>query len=204
MSISNVFKSSVVLALLACFVFAMPAQATSNNSIECSVKMVGSSNSYGKPESRWILNDDGTVTGTLKVTGDEDCRQTVTLAAWEAPDADKGMPYDEQKLVDHITKTFRAGTHTMSIKLPMCFYQIDMVRGSKVTGENGLPVYPSVDMMGSLHGGTTGCKTPEVPKTPETPQELPKTGAGSNILLFAMSATILGTTFKYFRQLRTA
>jgi hypothetical protein len=95
----------------------------------------------------------------VKVTG-TNCALPVTLAAWEAPNGTDGKPYSEQKLVSHVTKTFKEGTHRMSIKLPNCFYQIDLVRGTNPYGTNNTGAYPKERMIGSIHGGTKECETP--------------------------------------------
>ncbi|CAN5449036.1 hypothetical protein BH10PAT3_BH10PAT3_7400 [soil metagenome] len=207
MNISKMLKSSIVLGLLVSVMSVAPVGATSTTSNDCAVKMVGSSNSIGQANSRWTLNEDGSVTGNLKVTGNDNCEQTVTLTAWEAPNADKGMPYDQQKLVGHVTKTFSVGTHTISIKLPNCFYQLDLVKGSKATGIDNSPVYETDVMLGSLHGGTKACETPvkpETPITPTVPKVLPSTGAGSNIVVIAFVSTVLGYIVQIFRQRRAA
>jgi len=186
----------VVIAGLA-LVSIAPANAT-NNTVECSVKAVGNKNTAGNADSRFKLNSDGTVSATFEVKGGKDCKQTVTLATWQAPDGDKGRPYELQKLFAHKTGTFGVGKHTLTVKLPNCFYQVDLVRGSNPTGPNGTPIYEAGRMMGSLHGGTKKCeepkkpevpKTPETPEAPETPAELPATGPEAAFVVAGLLAT---------------
>src|SRR5688572_11145687 len=102
----------VIVAGLALATIA-PANATSNQT-ECSVKAVGTKNTAGNTDSRFKLNSDGTVSATFEVKGGKDCKQTVTLATWQAPDGDKGRPYELQKLYAHKTGTFGVGKHTLT------------------------------------------------------------------------------------------
>lgn len=186
-------------------------------SSECSMKSVGfntlvsegSTNTVGSDSSRFALNSDGTVTAKFKVVGNDDCKQVVTLATWKAPDADKGLPYSEQKLYKHVSGTFAPGVHTMTVALPNCFYQVDLVRGAEPTDQNGGPQYGSERMAGSLHGGTQACtdeKTEDVLSTEVvSPTELPKTGLGSGFayLLGAIMAAT-AASLQYLRQARRA
>lgn len=115
----------------------------------------------------------GTVTGLFKVTkGTCD----VSLATWKTPSAN-GQPYDKQTLFDHATVTFGVGQHTLTVKLPDCNRQTDLVRGSNPTGKNGTAVYEEGRVMDSLREGIKKCEeTPKPPVTPpETPPETPTT-----------------------------
>jgi len=202
---AKLIVTSVVMVATGIFVTApvyASSIATDRDDADCSAKMVGTSDTTNKSNSRWTMNDHGVVTGKIVVSGDDGCTQTVTLAAWQAPNAVKGQPYDQQKLVDHMTATFSKGTHSLSIAAPNCFYQIDMVRGGKATGPDGTAKYEASSLMGSLHGGTKACEvttvtpqTPQTPSTPETPQapaELVNTGAGSTAFTFAALAAVVG------------
>ncbi|HSX35918.1 MAG TPA: LPXTG cell wall anchor domain-containing protein [Patescibacteria group bacterium] len=166
----------------------------------CTVKAVGTKNTAGNSDSRFTLNSDGTVTGAFTVTG-TDCNEAITLAVWQAPDADKGRPYSEQTLFGHTTGTFAAGTHTLSVKLPTCFYQVDLVKGTSPTDSKGGPEYTKGTILGSLHGGTQACTpitppnppTPPTPPTPPvTPPVLPNTGTGSNIFVLSAVVAVAG------------
>lgn len=193
---------------------ALNASASAAESTDCSVKAVGSVNTAGNSDSRFVLNKDGTVSASFKVSG-TNCDEPVTLSIWQAPDAAKGQPYDQQKLDSHVSGNFTEGTHTLSVKLPNCYYQADLVRGTSPTGENGSAVYEKANMMGSLHGGSQKCvettattvtptpdPTPTTPAAATAPTVLPNTGTGSDIFLSAIVAGIVGTAFQYARRLR--
>lgn len=210
-------RTALVVSVLGVTLSGMAfATANASAATACTVKAVGTKNTTGNTNSRFTLNGDGTVTAAFTVTG-HDCEQAVTLASWQAPDAIKGRPYDQQKLYKHVTGTFGEGTYKLTVQLPDCYYQIDLVTGTSPTGVNGTPVYETERMLGSLHGGTQKCEetpptTPETPTTPQTPvtpastreqpTTLPNTGTGSNILLAALGATVAGAAFQYIRQLR--
>lgn len=213
MKLFRILAVSATLVSLVVAVMAMPLQASALENT-CSVLAIGTQNTAGQEKSRFVLNGDGTVSATFKVTGDENCEQDVTLASWQAPDADKGQPYEQQKLFAHVSGTFGLGTHTLTVKMPDCFYQIDLVRGNVPTGPNGSPVYEAGRMMGSLHGGTKKCeetppqtppKTPEPPTEPEVKSEvttLPNTGIGSNVAIIALLVSVVAGAGHYFYHSR--
>ncbi len=209
----NVFKQlGLVIGVCATVLVYAPAVASATTvSDVCTVKATGSKNTAGAADSRFVLNNDNTVSATFIVTG-SNCTQDVTIASWQAPDADKGRPYDQQKLFAWETGTFAPGQHTITVKLPNCYYQVDLIRGKSASGPNGSAVYDDAALMGSLHGGTTTC-TPVTPPTPTpptppqppvTPPTLPKTGVGTNVLWAAGLATVLGTVWYHRRQQKAA
>lgn len=169
----------------------------------CNVKMNGTTNTANQAGSRWTVAN-GLATGTFTVTGDSDCQQTVTLSAWQAPNADKGQPYDQQKLVSHVTDSFGPGVHSLSIQVPNCFYQLDMLPGDNPAGVNGTAQYTQGTLIGSLHGGTQSCAVTPPVTPPQTPPTLPNTGVGSNVIVAGLVAMVLGTAVSYARRLRTA
>src|SRR4051812_11709224 len=99
MNITAKVVSSVIVPLAFTGLFVSPVHAAA----ACSIKMTGTVNSANQTGSRWTVDANGLATGTVVVSGDDNCQQTVTLAAWQAPDAAKGRPYDQQKLVNHVT-----------------------------------------------------------------------------------------------------
>lgn len=212
-----------VLALTVAGTAIAPVSATTQTG-DCRVNAVGTTNTTGQADSRFAVVD-GKVTARFIVEGDSNCTKDVTLAVWQAPDGDKGKPFDQQKLFAHKTDTFSVGTHDLTVDLPDCYYQVDLVRGSNSTDKDGGPLYGSENMIAALHGGTTVCETSkppvETPVTPpatttpaeetpfggqggatEEPTVLPNTGVGANVAIFAGAAMVLGTAFQYMRQLR--
>lgn len=110
----------------------------------------------------------------IKVTlSGKGCEQDVTLAAWKAPDADF-KPYRKQVLAWYNNRTIKTGnkaseTVTMSIRIPDCYFQIDLVRGSNPRGIDGGGAYQEGRMIHGIKGGDKTCEVPETPETPDTP-----------------------------------
>jgi hypothetical protein len=167
--------------------------------VSCDVKRVGT-NDAGGVDSRFILNADGTVTARFRVTG-TDCHMTVTLVSWNAPNGTDGKPYEQQTLFAKTTAKFTTGDHTITAKMPNCFYQIDLVTGSDVS------MYPTTSfssqgrLRGNLHGGAQPCTVPTPTPTPApTPvvetasTTLPNTGPGE-IAIVAVLALAGGYIF---------
>lgn len=195
----------IVALTVGSIAFAMGSASADTNSM-CSVIAVGKKDTAGQPDSRFTLHSDGTVSASFVVSGNSSCQQGVTLASWEAPNPQKGRPYSEQKLFKSTGGTFGVGTHTLTVQLPNCFFQVDLARNSVPVGTKG-------HLMGSLHGGTQACTqpTPSPTPTPSTPASatsqqptsLPNTGPGSDALVVASGATVLGIAFSYMRRLRS-
>jgi hypothetical protein len=181
-----------VIALATSFAVVVPVRTyATTNSNNCSVESVGDKNTAGNADSRFVLNDNGTVSATFEVKGGNDCKVDVVLASWQAPDGDKGLPYSDQKLFKHVSGNFGKGKHTLTVELPKCYYQVDLARGKNPTGPNGSAVYEKERLMGSLHGGTQKCEEPKTPttttttSTPTPAPVMPATGAGSILGIFA-------------------
>jgi hypothetical protein len=227
MRTSNVLKLTAPAALAAAMVLpsGLAAATTATDSPQptnCAVVAVGSANTANQAGSRFTVQG-GVVSSKVKVTDDDECRETVTLVTWQAPDGNKGLPYSAQKLFQHTTKTFAPGVYSISTKLPDCFFQVDLVRGSQPTDPNGGPLYGKDRMMGSLHGGTQACAdpTPSVTPTPsasptpssspsatpavlgdstQPPTTLPDTGAALGGLVGVGS--MVGAGYAYIRSRR--
>jgi hypothetical protein len=159
--------------------------------------------------STFSVNGD-MITSTFKVTG-SNCAAPVTLAVWKAPAAN-GQPLEAQKLFGHKTAYFQPGTHTISTKLPNCFYQADLLQSTSPTAADGGANYMYQNgqfVDGGLKdfkfGGTQKCdeKPVEPPVEPPveekptekpvvkavaTPEALPVTGPT------AIAATFTGVT----------
>ncbi len=156
----HVFVATAVMAV-SVYAINVLTQATPVYASSCSVTATGTQNSTGTEKSRFKFVGNNKVSAEFEVKGDANCKQEVTLASWQAPDADKGRPYSEQKLFKFVSGKFGVGKHTLTVELPNCFYQVDLVRGSNPTGIDGGPVYEEGRMMGSLHGGKTKCEPPK-------------------------------------------
>lgn len=165
----------------------------------CTATALGGKNTIGDPNSRWALSEDGTVAiAHVVVEGGESCEQQVTIAVWQAPDGDKGQPYELQKFHGFATYTLAVGTNEVRIQLPDCFYQVDLLRGTDPRGIDGGPVYPVEVMMASLHGGTKACVVeestgegttpPVVNIISQSPTPLPSVGPGGVLIVSAFAA----------------
>jgi len=213
----HLISAAVTLGLAASVSAALPLSVHADSTTNCTVTAVGTKNTVGNSDSRWsIAGNKATV--QVKVTG-TDCNEPVTIASWQAPDALKGQPYSAQKLFAHNTAVLTTGTHAMSVELPDCFYQVDVVRGSAATDTKGGPEYKAnggIQILGSLHGGTKACTTTtgggggDTPTPPSTPTVagdttvLPNTGSGSLPIVSAVAATVVGTLAWHRRQIRKA
>ena len=187
--------------------------------ISCAVQADGTANTANQSNSRFITNGD-VVNGKILVTGVDQCRVTVTIASWTAPNGGQGKPYSDQKLFNHNTETFGPGKHTIGTRLPDCFFQVDLLRGDQATGSNGTPAYPKGALMGSLHGGSQACvsspsptPTPSVSASPspssspsvlgastQPPSQLPDTGAAAGTMVGFGS--MVGAAYAYIRSRR--
>jgi hypothetical protein len=211
---SSVIKLAIRLVLAMAVL--MPAAALANTSIQpisCSVTADGSLTLSGN-----------VVTGKILVSGSNpQCRATVTIATWTAPNGSDGRPYSQQRLFSHNTQTFSAGKHTIATQMPDCFYQADLLRGDQPTAPDGGPVYPAGFLMGWLNGGERSCVhpsptpsfTPAVSPLPSAsptnspavlgvsakpPAKLPDTGATLGSL--AGVGSMIGAGYAYVRSRR--
>ncbi|HEX8390285.1 MAG TPA: hypothetical protein VF597_02605 [Candidatus Saccharimonadales bacterium] len=115
-------------------------------------------------------------TVTFDVKGCDANGINISIIAWKAPNGTDGKPYDKQKMFAHDTKHFSNGRHTMTITLPDCYFQVDTVTGTKLTGSSGGAYNYDERQVAYMHGGTKSCEekpvtptTPTAPTTPTTP-----------------------------------
>jgi hypothetical protein len=209
----SIVSVAVTLGIVAGVSAALPLSVSADSTTNCTVTATGKKNTAGNSDSRFTLNGN-MATAQVTVTG-TDCNEPVTIVSWQAPDALKGQPYSAQKLFAHNTATLTSGTHNMSVELPDCFYQVDVVRGTSATDSKGGPEYKpngGIQILGSLHGGTKACETgggggstPTPPSTPvveSTTTTLPNTGSGSTGIVLAIISTVVGAFAWNRRQLR--
>jgi hypothetical protein len=199
MKIRNFVIAGVVTA--ASIVAVIPAVNT--QAAECSVGAVG-----GDHTQKNITVNGTTASVKFAVKGDADCMQDVTFAAWEAP-SKTGLPLNEQKLYNFKTGKYAVGIHEVTVQLPVCetdknivrFYQADLLRGTNPTNANGSADYAATGESARLIDWKTGgekCPEPKKPATPVTkttpaaPEALPVTGAASLIAPVLVSGTLAG------------
>jgi hypothetical protein len=178
--------------------------ATSSFAAECSVGAVG-----GDHTQKNITVNGTTASVKFAVKGDANCKQDVTFAAWEAP-SKTGLPLSEQKLYNFKTGNYGVGIHEVSVQLPVCetdknivrFYQADLLRGTNPTNVNGSADYAATGESARLIDWKIGgeeCPDPVTPVTPEkpatpaaTPTVLPNTGAASLIAPVLLTSSLAG------------
>jgi hypothetical protein len=146
-----------------------------------------------------------TVTANFEVkkidSNADSCTKDVSVAAWNAPNGTDGAPFNQQTFVDSKSGTFAPGFHSLTVKKPKCFYQIDLIRGLNPYGAGGSGVnvnYVDWQYVSSAHGGEE-CKptpTPTPQPTPVTPAvvttKLPTTGAGDVLPIAVATGTGAG------------
>lgn len=139
-----------------------------------------------------------TVTANFAVrntnNGSGNCTQDVTVAAWNAPNGTDGVPFDQQTLLDSKSGTFSVGNHSLTVKKPKCFYQIDLLRGlspNMLSGSGSTINYADWQYVSSAHGGQACVAPTPVTPTPATPTTLPNTGPGDVALIAGGVALIV-------------
>lgn len=123
-----------------------------------------------------VTGDTATVTFTVGA-GCSDVE--VSLVSYKAPSAaytDESAP--QQTLYKFVTATVSGGTHTLSVEVPSCYYQVDFVYGLPITTFGGSEYYYKQGrMIESLTGGTSACTTPppveQPPVQPPVQQQPP-------------------------------
>lgn len=146
------------------------AATTSSTNTKCSVSPVNATSLY-EIDRNFTYNNNGTVTAQFKVEGDAGCTKDVVFASWKAPSR-SGYPLKDQTLYDFKTANFGVGVHNLTIKMPNCYWQLDLLEGTKPTAADGSADYGfgKVHMLDTAHGGTQSCtETPVTPVTPVTP-----------------------------------
>lgn len=159
-----------------------------------------------------------TISTTLVLVGDANCRRDVNLAVWKLPfDTLQVEPFEEQILFDYDSRRgLTPGTYTLTADLPDCFYQADVAVGANPAGPTGrLPLEPG-RMWNAAVGGTKKCEekkpqpkptstkptTPTVVKVVSQPVALPRTGAGSVVATGLGVATLSGAAHSLVQRRR--
>jgi LPXTG-motif cell wall-anchored protein len=141
----------------------------------------------------------GTVSVNVIIEGNSSCRKDFVVASFKIPhETLKVYPLEAQTLYDYKAMSNKGpGTYKMTVKVPDCYHQVDLARGTNPTGPNGRLPYEAGRMLNAYVGGTKSCIEKPVTPTPvtpvatppaPTPTTLPKTGTGSVL------ATILGVS----------
>lgn len=130
------------------------ADAASSN---CTVEVIGDRNTANDSNSKFT-KDGLKVTAKVKVTGNN-CNEPVALAAFKSTESNR--PLSAQRLHDVTLKNFSSGTHDVSVEVPACYFQVDLVKGHDVATKNGSALHYGPDrLMGWLVGGNRDCQMP--------------------------------------------
>lgn len=156
--VKALIASAVVVTGMVGATAAVKAQA--NNANKCAVEPAAL-NAWGNGLS---VNGQS-VSASFTVKG-SNCVTPVTLAVWERPTAE-GIR--DQKLFDFATVTVGPGRHTnaITVDLPECMWQADIVEGADPKGPDGTADYMKLvngEWVGNLRdfkkGGSGVCTTP--------------------------------------------
>jgi hypothetical protein len=201
-------KLLVVASVLAVSSFAVVApQSTSATSSTCDAHGIGNKILTHSTDNTAYKINGNQATVTFDVSN---CASgiDVSIISWKAPNGTTGKPYAQQTMFAHKTDHFSNGRHSMTVALPDCFFQVDTVTGTKLTGSTGQAFNYNERQVAFMHGGTKSCVvkpvtpvTPTVTPTPTptptvtptvapvtAPAELPHTGPE------ALVGTFLGAT----------
>lgn len=185
----NIALSLLLPLLMAGGAFAhSPIVAADSNT--CSASVVGSYNSANQTGSRFQINSAGTQGSvTVNLSGAANCQETITLVSWQAPNGTfDGQNVSSQTLYDSTTETLGVGTHTLTVPMLNCYYQLDLVTGSSPYGANGTAWYGN-NLFGYAQGGSQACVQPACLNLTVVPGDL-----AADVSDFGQSATD-GATF---------
>lgn len=201
LGLAGVFSIVGMLTVNTTAVHALAAPAPQT---ACKLTTVGTKNTANQADSRFTLSGN-TVSADVMVTGPSTCQVGATLTTWEAPDANKGLPYDQQTLFAQVSEVFTPGKHTIAVAMPDCFYQVDLTQEAAANPHVGNS-FPNGTYYGSLHGGTQACTPTPPPSTPPVtptpPASLPNTGSGLLPFVGALGIGVIGAGLSYFKQLK--
>ncbi len=150
----------------------------------------------------------------VSVFGEADCKKAVSVATWKWYN-ESGTPLESQVLYKTATQTFGVGTHTISVEVPNCRWQADLVEGTRPTAADGTASYkigePNdvTDRLMDFSFGYTQpvCKDDVPAPTPTdsiTPAvtRLPNTGATDILSSTLVLSTATGIGYSLIRRRR--
>jgi hypothetical protein len=99
---------------------------------------------------------------TVKVVFTLDDTETFSLVSYTAPEGTFVAEHaSQQKIFDYDTKTYGAGTHSLCVTVPDCYFQIDFVCGFPIDklGPAGSNIFytPQDRLISADNGGTKSC-----------------------------------------------
>jgi uncharacterized repeat protein (TIGR01451 family) len=126
-----------------------------------------------------ITNANGVATVQFTVAGG--CKDIqLSLVSYKAPGPQfSEQTADQQQLYDSKTGTYSAGTYSLAVNVPGCYYQIDFVYGTPIAhlGPAGTNNFYGKQgrLIASTGGGTASCSSTSTPTPPpsQTPAPAP-------------------------------
>jgi hypothetical protein len=137
-----------------------PTEAQANNRCKVTASMPNIGKQI-KKDRKFTLKD-GRAYIAVTVHGKK-CKMPVSVASWKAPSAN-GRPYSQQTFYAGNSRTLREGRHLMSVAVPPCYFQVDLIHGldPHPNGTTGPGYGPKLFIAGAI-GGTRSCKPPKQP-----------------------------------------
>ncbi len=121
----------------------------------CSLDIVNGPGNHG------IKVNGNTASATVVIKGTSGRKKSFTLAAWKLPNQ-QGTPLTAQKFYGYSTMTKGPGTHTISTGIPDCYWQVDLLGGTRPKSINGDANYqwPQDQLANYRLGGNKSCTPP--------------------------------------------
>lgn len=203
-----------------------PVQEEANTTnASCGVLAVNLPNGQGYFKS--FTTSGNTASANFDISGGAGCEEQVTVAVWRAPYGSTNFqPYSQQVLLSSKTAYYSAGDNYLTVNVPNCDYQVDVLRGNAATRPDGTANYVYPQIVDWLQAGNKTCEPPSKPTPPSTPvtttkppvtppsnptaipvvaaaktttTPLPNTGPGAVVVVF-IAAVIGGALFHHFHR----
>lgn len=189
LSIKSVQRTLNIFALLSILVMAAPlanltasaAQANNNNNAAC----FHHNNANGS-----VILKNGHAVGTFRVPNSCKSRQQVSLAVYKINDGIWQHRLNNQYLYASKTHWYGPGVHTISVPVPNCAWQADLIKGmpANLAANGGTQKHGLAAKVG---GNKVPCKPAPAPKP--TPKPTPKPPAPKPVTPVAPVNTVTNT-----------
>lgn len=128
---------------------------------------------FGPAETNPTITVSGnTAKAVFKFPGQcKDMNIPVSFVAYKAPNGTDGKPYGEQVKFSHTTRNYNnpRSDATITINIPDCFYQLDLVIGAPLSGADfaaGKTYHGEHRFLLAEHGGSKSCTAASTTVTP--------------------------------------
>lgn len=195
----EILKARTLLIVVAVFGLAfLPGNAQAATSYSSNDANLNSSNTTatttndGQNTTSANCLRESTANASITVAGDRatahftlpsGCKgQVVSLVSYKAPNGTDGKPYSSQELFRSTTRTFNnEGRREMSVQLPDCYYQVDLVTGQPLQSfANGVTYHGQHRFLVARHGGNKFCSQPMQTQPAAQPATTPPASVNVN------------------------